>query len=719
MGPAWIALVVAVTAGSADTRSKVPFLPAIDFASRSVEEWRSELARSGGRSREALWSLFYHDDRGDETVAELRRWQRDARTVEARRELEVVLNHWSLPVDAPLPLPGLRERADVPAGHLALPSEPYETPFPRFADLDQRALLERLDGDDPMTRARAALTLVHAGRDVGRVVRTLSSALFAETAGTWCGSPYVRNDRIPEHDVTGSALLWCIDHAGSSADEALLELLLDPEVDEARRPAELGVLRQVGPSSAASPAVVTDGLVVLAERPGRTGVLACRWALRVADVAYTSSFQTDFGFEWSWSEVPDSWWMREPLGSPPAEEMLARVVGAFLRGRRARGTGTAEDLAAALVAGLRSGVAARVLVPEVLPWLEREDAVGEAALFVVCALGASASDVRARYVEALRRIDPDDPSARIPRLRHHDGETLAALEAAFDAAGDKAPFFDPLLAAGLLDVPWSRVGREAVRSARRATSPWSRWYGWFACGVRGVPEVAPTDPAYEQVEMLAIAIRTLREYGRDASAPQDALERLVMEAPPERGNGSFVGAVPRRIEALGIASRTFIDWSIDYVCDPERYHHREFGRMLQRFALDRRQQARLCHFDSIWGLGDHLALFAARGEASIERVGEIRGLVRPHRSWRNGVVRHRLEVLDAILSITKATPAELGVLRRALDDGDAAHRREAVELVARHGVTAPSIVDAVRRRSVDLDAGVRRAAEGALLVLER
>src|SRR5690606_35419506 len=160
-------------------------------------------------------------------------------------------------------------------------------------------------------------------------------------------------------------------------------------------------------------------------------------------------------------------------------------------------------------------------------------------------------------------------------------------------------------------------------------------------------------------------------------------------------------------------------WAIDSLREPLPHAFLPYGDTLRRFALDARQQARLGQLDSIWGIGSHLALFAAQGEASIERVGEMRGLLVPVRSARHGTMEWPLEVLDAILAITRPTPAERGLLVRALEGGDAAHRRDALDVIARRRVASPDVLEAVRRCSADVDVGVRRAADAALRALDR
>src|SRR5690606_27733550 len=98
---------------------------------------------------------------------------------------------------------------------------------------DERVLLGHLAGDDPVARAAAAVTLVRSRRQLAHVVRHLGETLFVETRGTWYGEAPYANDSFPADEVTGLALRWCVDHAGSAADDALLTYALDPSLDDA------------------------------------------------------------------------------------------------------------------------------------------------------------------------------------------------------------------------------------------------------------------------------------------------------------------------------------------------------------------------------------------------------------------------------------------------------------------------------------------------------
>src|SRR5690606_11747670 len=96
----------------------------------------------------------------------LRRWQRLAPSSQARREIEVVLNHWGVRPDAPVPLPSGAGREFTEPDHLPLPGVPYAPPFPVLEGFDERVLLGHLAGDDPVARAAAAVTLVRSRRQL-------------------------------------------------------------------------------------------------------------------------------------------------------------------------------------------------------------------------------------------------------------------------------------------------------------------------------------------------------------------------------------------------------------------------------------------------------------------------------------------------------------------------------------------------------------------------
>ncbi len=685
------------------------FLPAFEYQSRTSAEWLDAFVRSGGEDSDALFCVFYWDDRSEPVLAALRSCLLAPGTsAGARRNIETVLSHWQVEYELPPALPPPPQPA--PRDGMYYPSRrPFVPPLPLLEGDDPSLLALLRQAEDPLRRARAAITLVCRQRHVEEVIPLLVRAVFDQTKGTWRGQVFSRsNGEVPETEALGHALIFCMDFAGSAADQALAGLLGDEQSEEAL---VLFVLRQVGSSSVALPEVYLPVLPDLAARTGKTG----RWALRRA-------LLLGLGQRWSryFADLTDQA-NRWAVGSrsqddPPTPEagmLMARVTAAFLS---AALQGSVQfdprDAWLFLEPGLRDETVRGEVIAGLLPFLDRD---GDDVFRVLCHLGADAPEMKERYLQVLEAWSDlsGEGLERLPCLHQHDQETLSALTALFERAEEKRPFLWPLAAAGLLDDEMSDLGRRTL-AAMDAHHPHG-WWDVHRLGCRCAPEVHPTDDPAVQVNKLALAIRTLRDRGQDATAQASRLMALLSENEEPQGDFGYsdpfvLGAA--RIAELGIATSEFLDWAVEYLLHQNTYHFAEVADMVACFPLNRRQQAILCHAteDDPFGEQSRVGLLAVQGVVSIECADWIREHL--ERSFN-------LEIIDLLLDITRPTAAERDLLARAITGGIAGDRARALHIVEKHGVDAAEIVAAVTHAQADCDACVRRAAGKALRALGR
>ncbi|MBI4881679.1 MAG: hypothetical protein HY812_18760 [Planctomycetes bacterium] len=719
------------------------FLPAFEYRNRPVSEWLDVFLRSHGNDSGALFCVFYWDDRSEPVLEALKGRLSSPRTSrEAKRNIEAVLNHWQVEYEAP-PEPPPAPWQTHPGAFYPLPDEAFTPPLPLLeGDDDALLALLREDGD-PKQRVRAAVTLVWRQRHVEEVVPLLVRALFEQTGGSWrLWWQYAEDSGSPETRALAHALIFCIEFAGSAADQALAKMLGDQGTVE---PLRLFVLRRLGTSSVALPELYTPVLADLAARPGETGQMALAWALVLGlgwlYAPYVAAFLEEAD-SWDLLDLPLGWaWIhsgaeclgeregfalslsgREDQASPEAAALMARAVAAFLGAARQDAVAfDPQDAWLFFEPGRRDESVRKEVIAGLLPFLDRD---GDDVLRVLCALGAEQPAVRECYLRVLEGWSDfsADGIERVPCLKHHDEETLAALTAVFERTEEKWPFLWATAAAGLLDDPESEVGQRTLAALDQL--PPERWHDVYMMGCCLVPEVHPTDDPIVQVNKLALAIRTQQQRGEDAQEHIAKLLALLSqndEPPGWCGPWDEFVVGPIRVAELGIATPEFLDWAVDFLLDDMSYHRDYVANMVAHFPLNRRQQAILCQADHYFGgIADYVPALAAQGQASLERVGRIRELMQADFPGPFDCTRRiDFDILEAVLDITRPTAAERGILARAITGGIAKDRARALAMVAEHGLDAPEIVAAVTEALQDCDATVRRAAQGALRALGR
>lgn len=706
-----MAALLALVLGAPPSRAAEPFLPFFECQGATLDEWLRRFDGSGGRSSQALWCVFYRDDGSERVRAALRRWYRDGADERVRKEIVAILTHWG---ETPEETPALEDAPPpVPVGDAyPIAKRPFAPPFAPLEG-EVEAVRRALAGTDRVARARAAVALVRRPEEVERVVRTLVTALFEETQGTWRGRLVQSSEPAQDaSELTGHALEWCVEFAGDAADAALIGMIEDPELGDDLRQF---ILRQVPFSRHQDVREIGTALRDLCDRTDGIGVNALERLLQLLRGSEPWSIATP--------PDPNNWTLhvlqtRRPMADPALEALVAGALAAQLElaidGDRLGPVLVAE----ALELATRSAEVRLRVVPVLLSAFQETRAAEEVLVYALISLGESSPALREAYVEVLDSLKKPtrEQILRIPCLREHDERTTAALERLFRRLDDPGDLVYPMFFGGLLHPRASRLGGEfldwCVEHGQFAWSP------LYELGLRDEPELRTTDPLIARVMKSAITVRTRLERGRPAEAAIVALLGLLRDGvEPEGDFGPWAdpfAAGFRVIGELDVATPDFLDWSVGFMLDANHGHQEHAAAMLTHYALDRHQQALLCHLQDIFGISEYVEVLACQGAASLERVAEIRDLLaEPRRDFRTQTARVDLEVLDAVLRITRPTAREQAWLAAAIEGGVCSDRARALAIVEARCVDTPAIRAAVERAASDVDSKVRAGAARA------
>ncbi len=447
-------------------------LPALQYRSRPVGEWIELYRESEGTSREALWSVFYWDDRSPEVIEFLREelkrswdvypprhqdivgWNTSTAGT-LRREVDAILDHWGVEHECL----GMKKYWD-PSMYSYL-SEPRRTvdafppPVPLLEGSNEE-LLELLRSGNEDERGRAALTLIARQHEVGVAVRAHLHHLYATG---------------PARDESR----WVWRFARSAAEHALAELLADPAESVA---VKAFLLDEVGLRSLAwqgiqdehaLPPVLAELALEgpLAESARRELFALCRVETGRYTLATFDVKSTRVGVF--------------SMERPFVEEQLARVVRAYLEADpRERGVRLTEGILRCFATGgdsvgptladrydaqrqyeIRQPVRKSELVlaaarPWLIETLDRPGPVGREALRLLCLAGEHGPEVRAAYRRALdgmERFDEETLDA-VPCLGQHDAETLASFTRVFERTERKNLLYCQIVAGGRTSDGW-------------------------------------------------------------------------------------------------------------------------------------------------------------------------------------------------------------------------------------------------------------------------
>jgi len=708
-------------------------LPVLIHDRHPVEHWMDVLREGGSGSREALWSLFYRNDRSAEVVDFLKA-ELEQRRVGARRhpessgrrflhrEIDVVLGDWGVDHDGLL----LEEYWDPTRrnGRFATPEEVFAPPAEQSFASDEE-LLDRLDFPVRRTSIAAAVTLIARQREVEAAVRSLFHHLHRHEVAT--GNPFWglgELDEWEEDDVlTIRALRWAWEHAGTAAERALAGLLADTAEPIAVKGFLLDRvgLRSLSRREIRDERALPAVLVELA-RGGPLAASARRELFRIGEV---SGEPMEGLFDESCSHL----W-RRPLERPVLEDHLATAVrdllasdeslevsdrlAAWVRAREDGGEPSAEilldmqKLCFIQRAVQRSERVLEAARPWLLEALERPGIIGREALRLLCHAGESGPPVREAYrrrLEAMERFEPED-LVEVPCLVEHDAQTLESLLRVLRRARRKECLHEQIASGGLLDVNRDD-GIARVYAAYLDRAGVDEWYEMWEDGYNGRCTISPIDSRMTRVCKLGIDARRKRALGQSV-AWETAKLWDVLECGYHRSGAAptnYYSEAMYIIHELDLDAERFLEWGIWFLSHPRNlgfpsYHCAAVAKVLERMGLSEEQQTALT-----WTFAD--VPIEQRGRAlelhemtGIERVVDLR-----HRLYRGD-----MSVVPSIQQYSRLSPLDEWCLTEALRFGAARDREEVLVLIRDLGLSFPGLDEAVRRCAGDCDDRVRLQA---------
>jgi hypothetical protein len=669
-------LILVATLGASFSPNDVlaeKLLPAIDYASKEPKEWLAELQAGGGRSRDALWCLFHSYREGavpEATIATLREYLERTSSSPIRRDLETILTQWKVSYSLE------SEAEDHPGGgekeideELAMSLLPVEREDVFLVPLeDSKATTAELhislESTDPRAQATAAIELGLRRENVEQVVRQLVASMNAagEPGGdgsifwllTFGGESRIA---VPLECARGYALSRVLSSVGSAAADALLEIVADSELEEElRRCALTSLLHTSGDGWLESLArfeqptdemgdEIEQGLL-------RTLARRARYPLSAAD------------------ERPSL-----------AERLLVeKLVSAW-----SAGDADVELVEFTGQAGAHSVIVRERLRPQLIAHLTGGDPLERFALYWLANWGHSGQEIRAAYLRVLGATEPDAGSflKRLPLLRDHDEDTLAALRRVFEAADDKTLFIEPLGCAVLLDAETEPMIRTLL--AALPMDDHRLWRQAFQAGFEAKlahdPQAAPDVQPFR----LGITIRAARSAGRDFESERRALLELLHARDEEYETSHPPLHAVEVIDELQLTGPEFIDWSLGVLADDwirDSDLHWAVARSLIDVELSFAQRARLYHLDLPEEPEvEYLQLLARQGSGAIEWAGALRRLAE----------EGYLIALNYALEMARFGPRDERILIGALADTDTDGRLVALEIVAEHHLDTPAL----------------------------
>jgi hypothetical protein len=688
------------------------FLPRLEHGSRPASEWLDRLRapRDDADRRDALWCLYWQDDRGALVIDALRALLRpsaDERRLDLSREADAILDDWGVEHECLSLEEYWTEAMTAYGGWYRTPAEVHDWPM-ALLDLSDDELIALLDSDSEQLQARAAVTLVAGHRHAERAIRALLRAAHQRGSMRGAEPPDVSPDVWRIRDLPAEsvlrALAWARSYAGTAADDAIASLLADPAEPLERKRfvlADIGV-RPMKAYRRRTVAELPLELARLVVEGGELADLAWRQLSALCDVPCGSPWdeQAVQGLDESWVHI---WKELPPLEDPLLVGPFIEALRARIERSKARGPLTLRDLADGVAAALMCPAARAVVLPELHALTDREDARLD-ALRALCHLGAGGPRIEALYLRCLAGWK--DPRAgsleRLPCLEHHSPETLAALER-FIASRGQWPPFRTLEAGGLLG---GDPGPLALAYAEHLQeSGTSLWDSLYEAGYRGPAPLDGEDDPLDYVAKLGITIRARQRAGEPVEQQARALWEVLQGGFHESGTSAvdFYSTAIRMTDELGLSSPAFHDYCLTLLLDRWKtfgYHQLAAAHVLWNVELSPRQRAILCHMDVDVLCDDWDELLGRQGRAAIERVTDVRA----------GVYCGSVRGLRDVLRITRLSQLDERYLLGALGRGSFGAREAALEVVREGAVDFPAVRAAVRRRETDCDAFVRSAA---------
>lgn len=690
-----LALILLALVASSYQSDPRGFVPALDHARKTPAEWVRVLDEARGDHPDAVWSLFYADDRSSPVVEALSRWLVETRGPNARRAIDTVLVHWNVDV----PLPTAREYGPMD-------SVPVDTLLPRPPppqNSDESALLLDLASDHSMRACSAAAALIQRRTHVEDAFRVLLR--FAPD----------RRERpspeVPQTTITSPEAIrfWCEDFAGSAYARGLADMLDDAkaEYDELKWLDALLIA-----NCDRSPA-----LAQLEKRLNRWGGVGesarTVWSRAVGWWEEHSRGASACGV----SSLHGSGPIEEPRTSAAAQESLDRVIGSRLEREIECGTidvASLHALHAATRASIPLAERCRVLL---VPLVDRQDAIGREAVCVLVHLRTKSPRVRAAYIDQMHR------SAR-ERVDHestlcwqgHDDETLEALAAAASATDDVWTVKNALRCAGLTDARQDRL----VQTTLDALASQGSLHRALSHGLRGIVAVEPSGRPVDRINALALALATRRDRGERTDDDEAAFAEVLMLPYEREGAGGYSDYVQWgffHARQMRLTTPAVVDFAIRQVSGqvppdglPWSTHMDAAQAYLDVIPLGIEDAVRVAEaipYRTELNLWQGINL-ASPGDGGVTSRPNAIELVP---QMRLALYGGNFRVLHDLARVTRLVERDEDYLLAALERGPAQMRRALVERIDERDLAMPRTIDAVRRLRDDLDDGVARAAQ--------
>lgn len=676
------------------------FFPALRWKERDVGEW-SSIVESGPLSQigNALWCLYYADERSTRVLNALRSVEQRDSNVEVQRIADSILCQWHVehqPIDA--------ETYCTPASAVSPPTL-FQPPVP--------------PSDIPGNEIEHALRSANSDECFGAASRGTLSELHLRAALREILHRYETTQDRNDLDAMPKAramLEWARSYAGSAfgeliSDEGTAEL----ERDGANGPRLLALLKLLGAESAAA----RGALPLLSKLHGHGG--------EIGNLARSQLFRLWYG---SASDRADDWSIHRFViphveSDPNVSTSVATVMGAELDRLCKTGGPMLEDLERLHVLCLRHVALADRCRPRLVELMSREDDVGLEALRILTHVDSPDRIVRERYLATMRAWSAFDDASmkRLPCWKHHDRETLAAFERVFDRVNDKLLLCGSLQFAGLLDADTQPIVRKLFDSLEGSSG--GAW-AWLECsGFRGSMVPSDSKDRTLRVNQLAIEIATLRDSGRDFAKAESNLSAVLALEYDRDGGGGYDDYVQWgffHALSLKLRSPEIVDVAIHYVelgdfAAGFGTHYDAATAFLESTPMSEAQQVRLRAAlprinapENQWhGVNIVDASHAGRplGRVSLEDVPALRCML----------YRGNMHALDELARCTPLIARDEAYLHAMLERAPQEQRLWALRLVQTYRLDGPALRDSVRRSASDPDYDVRESAKR--LVSER
>lgn len=631
------------------------FVPALQHGSRSVAQWIEEL-QHGAQPLDAVWSLYYADERSAAVIAALKDALAPSRTPECRMAADTILCQWHVQHEL---LPAEVYSGGATIGDYAKRFEPPE----ELAQGERGKLLQHL---------------VH-NEDAAQALQHLLDVPLATE--------------------------WAAAFAGSSWFDALGERLAQSESLEKALASHADWENQIAKHGAGATAAIPWLARILA-RGGAEAEFAHRligpltgWQCRSPD------------------QPPDPYYLLN-RAIPRTEEFVDPLVEQHLLDEAARAL-EAKPLSPETTLWLHAVALANPRVAELcrqrLP--DRLGAAVEPASDILRLLTHVESNdprVHAAYVRTLRDWNESDSAGleAVPFWRKHDDETRTALRELILRATKPAALDVQLCFAGEVDAASSELARIYLERTR-GTSPWL-----VSEGFRGKIEVDKQLSLAQQVNQIALNIAGKQAHGEEFADDEQQLV-AILERPYDKGGaGGYDDQVQWgffHAQQLGLHSRALVRVALHYIkigdtLEGYSTHSDAAGPYLESIPLEIEDHLALRKLrppdraEPQWR-GIDLAESRFGGEPvtklSLEDVPR----------WRRKLFSGEPHFLANLLRVTPLTEREEPYLVTLLERGSVEQRVWALGVVEEHHLDSPGVRTSIQRLAEhDLDAGVRRSA---------